>query len=399
LWAGILLGISASFRHDLGLYGLAALCAGDVIFRAMAAGTARERRRSAAIDLARLCGGALIPVLPVMIALLCYVPLHDLAYALFYYPARVYPAARALPFPDWHQVLQGFRHPWTIRSNAGVGDAEFNIVWAPVLVVVTAALWLLPAIRHRALSPWKAGTFSVLVLLTSLFFVKGLVRVSPEQMVQAVLLAFVLWMAILAEWANLTIVARIAAAVTTVWIAGCLLAASHAYYRNVHQNITRLHRSDGDQSFASLCHPPTGMSRAKCFSLPADELKAMAFVQQHTKPDDRIFVGNDRHDKLLDDDITFYFVSQRDAATRWYQFDPGVETTEPIQRQMIADLDRNHAVVVVREQGFSDSHEPNASSLSTGVTLLDRYIDANYQRSAAFDRISVLRRSTPFSRP
>jgi hypothetical protein len=59
----------------------------------------------------------------------------------------------------------------------------------------------------------------------------------------------------------------------------------------------------------------------------------------------------------------------------------------------VGDLDRNEVPVVVRvEDGFWE--EPNQSRISSGVDLLDRYLEARFVLQSRMDRYSIYRRRT-----
>jgi hypothetical protein len=128
---------------------------------------------------------------------------------------------------------------------------------------------------------------------------------------------------------------------------------------------------------------------------PGEEQVAR-YIEQHTGNDEMIYSGVGRHDKILANDLLIYFLSQRDPGTKWYDLNPGVQTTYPIQQQMIQDLDRNHVRYVIRNLTWDQECEPNASCNSSGVTILDQYINANYHTEATFPEVLILRRGTPF---
>ena len=75
-----------------------------------------------------------------------------------------------------------------------------------------------------------------------------------------------------------------------------------------------------------------------CFTvspLPSDvSLKdivgSVRYVEANSQPDDPIFVGLERHDLEEGNDILFYFESARRPATKWYHFDPGLQTSQKI---------------------------------------------------------------------
>ncbi len=103
----------------------------------------------------------------------------------------------------------------------------------------------------------------------------------------------------------------------------------------------------------------------------------VAAVQRYTDPGDFIFSGDLHHDELSENDVLLYFASGRHAGVRDYSFDPGATTRLDTQARMVADLQRNHVqLVVLRDWGFP--MEANKSRQSSGVTVLDDYIDAHY---------------------
>ena len=112
--------------------------------------------------------------------------------------------------------------------------------------------------------------------------------------------------------------------------------------------------------------------------------------KQTVGPDDPIFVGLERHDRLKGNNILFYFQTGRRPATKWYLYDPGLQTTEVIQTEMIRELQtvKPRYVVLFPVDDFS---EPNESSISSGVLLLDNFIRTKYKEVQEFGFISVLR--------
>jgi hypothetical protein len=58
--------------------------------------------------------------------------------------------------------------------------------------------------------------------------------------------------------------------------------------------------------------------------------------------------------------------------------------SSPPKQHMVDELERNTPPYIVLDSEFELSREPNDSSKSSGVTLLDRYIHDNYQPSETF---------------
>jgi hypothetical protein len=138
------------------------------------------------------------------------------------------------------------------------------------------------------------------------------------------------------------------------------------------------------------CHAK--VPRAGCADLYADEEWALSYVRARTAPDERIFVGNTRHDRAVGSNILFYFLAERDSATRYHELVSGVSTTRPVQEAIVADLERHGVRFVVLSSAFDEVIEPNASMLSSGVTVLDDYLRAHFAPVAAYAAFTIWQR-------
>ena len=145
----------------------------------------------------------------------------------------------------------------------------------------------------------------------------------------------------------------------------------------------------------SLCATPSGIPRIQCLSLDADRAEATRFVIANTRADERIFVGLTRHDKILINDTAMYFAAGRLPATRWHQFDPGLQTRADIQSEIIAELQAGRVRYVVLESHWDEKVEPNDSARSSDIHILDDYIRAFYQPVKTYGKVSVLVRASP----
>jgi hypothetical protein len=132
--------------------------------------------------------------------------------------------------------------------------------------------------------------------------------------------------------------------------------------------------------------PPDGRNgkrKAKNYNALVD------YIKENTKPDEFIFSGSVRHDKISVNDVLIFFASERHAGYRDFHMDPGSTTRQDIQQQIIRDLERNDVrLVVLADLGLPQ--EPNKSSESSGVTDLDDYIHANYTVRERFGQYFVL---------
>ncbi len=394
--AGLALGVSALFRHDLAVYALVALGASSVVDQHRR-GRA-ERRGFAGADFVRMCCTAAMVVVPVALWMVNKIPSHELYFDMIYFPGAVYAKVRSLPFPTASQVWHGFLHPHTPDEPA-LGTIEYNVVWLPVIAVLAAVPVIVTELRKRSEKAWHSTGMLALTLLTALMFLKGVVRVSPVHMVPGVVPAFVLLACLWASLPKSVGWVRVAVLIAVVWGSLCALANIHTDYLEFRHNLRMARGTDQNRlTFADLCHPQAGLERARCMILPNDERQAILFLQSESTADDRIFVGQSRYDVMRSGDVQFYFYSGREAATRWYDLEPAVETTAPIQNEMVCDIERNRTRYVVRDAAPLEL-EPNESRISGGVNVLGQYIERNYAQQRRFGEIEVLRRSTPFAAP
>jgi len=115
------------------------------------------------------------------------------------------------------------------------------------------------------------------------------------------------------------------------------------------------------------------------------------YVRAHTAPGETVFFGNARHDLIFINDLLAYFLADRPSPTRYAELHPGLATTVPVQQAIVADLAEKDVRWVVTRRGF-ESKEPNASGVSSGVTLLDDYIRTHYRPETTFGPYQVWQR-------
>src|SRR5215469_16427890 len=155
LWAGVALGASALYRHDLAVYALIALGGASVTDQLRRPKT--ERGGFVGADFVRLCWTAAIVMLPVAVWLIIKVPKHDLYFNWILIPGAFYAKVRSLPFPTLSQTIRGFLHPNT-PDVPGLGNIEYNIVWLPVLAALAALPLLVSEFRKHSSELWKSTT-------------------------------------------------------------------------------------------------------------------------------------------------------------------------------------------------------------------------------------------------
>lgn len=138
------------------------------------------------------------------------------------------------------------------------------------------------------------------------------------------------------------------------------------------------------------------LERAGCVFIQEDQQRAVEYVVSRTHPAEPVFVGNRRHDRLVINDVGFYFLMDRPCPTAYSELCPGVATTASVQKTIVADLrKRNVKWVVLADAPMST--EPNASSVGSGVTILDEFIRANYAEVITIGSYQIRSRSADFT--
>ena len=249
--------------------------------------------------------------------------------------------------------------------------------YMPLLIAAASVLFLFGnRIEKSSTKPYREHYLLVLALcfLTIVFFMRGMVRASVDHM-QIALIPSILLLALGLNTTSRKKIYRFLA----ISLSALLLVST--------------------VSFAAIklrSYPPiwtkilSGSSKAEgLFLLYQHRSEALQFLRDHTTYDDTLFVGAGRHDKVFSNDISIYFLSQRQPATHWYQFDPGLQNSPLIQEEMVHDLEANKPKFVWSETSWDDVREPNMSAVSHGVFLLDNYLEAHYVPVATFGKITI----------
>jgi hypothetical protein len=388
--SGFCVGITVLFRYDVGFYAFAALTLVSAVY-VLSRPTTRSARLTDLLRVLLPCWlGLAIVCVPVAAAYVVSGAFHDFLFDILTFPAHFYSRMRGLPFPGPSA---------TLRSPIQIGIYLPIFVWLASFCALFFDRRSSRAAGAPAARPW---IMLLLGLLSAFFYLKGLVRVSiihvalsivPALMLSAMLLPTIrrgaglrlARPAMIAALAGLIIVA----VPTLIVIAGDGRAALHTVRWAARSTTWTPATADMPAALGS-CSPTFGLERVACFAIDQTRADAIRYVEARSRPNDAIFVGLRRHDRIFANDALFYFVAARRPATKWYHFDPGLQTSKEIQTAMIGDLTATRPRYVVLEANWEDSTEPNESAVSSGVTLLDDFIRANYQPIRAFGTIAVL---------
>jgi hypothetical protein len=387
--AGAIAGIASLFRYDTGIALL--VIQGCVIVIGICHRLKDERLRAFLSAFGSYLVGFALMTVPPALYYLSVASLHPLIHDIFIFPSQYYHRARNLPFPAI---------TWTSFDNF--------VVYLPIAIVglslyaVRVAYLRMRDNKASALSEREqqrqCGFLIAFSLLTVAMYLKGFVRISVVQMYLATIPSLLLVAVLFQQRFIFRRIIRVSIAVVTslsllspAWCFLGELKYLREQFSSLPQSVWHTIRRTTPALEATWCRSPNSATRGVCFLSDDDRIQTIEFIDGHTRPDQMIYVGVTNHDRVFENDNFIYFASQRLPATRWSHFDPDLQNRYDIQAQMIQEMEINTPAYVVLDSEFK-SREPNDSSRSSGVKLLDEYVHEKYQYIQTFGRMSLWQR-------
>jgi hypothetical protein len=310
--------------------------------------------------------------------------------------------------------------PWGTRRRAGLAAAAVAVVTlGPFAVVAPGAMWHdtigfysiqslqrlpFPLAYHGPLKPSKLIEFYIPLILVAGLAVWAVAIVAGDRARIAledfspVPLAVVGLAYLLGRTDEFHLVPL--AAVLPVMLARAAPVTRPAVLRGAVALALALIAVHGvERRAGQLLHPPAlaavpGPAGDGVQTDPADARSLallLAELSRITRPGAPIFVANPRFDLVQAGDPELYVITGHPNPTRYDVMQPGVVTTAPVQREIIASLQRSGTRVVIRWlDPRADQVEPNGSGRSSGVNLLGRWIAAHYAPVARYGYYQVL---------
>ena len=390
-WAGILAGIATLFRHDLGFYtfisGLLAVFTFTYKIFDKPQKAIKKRIVSSLGALLRYSAGTGVILLPVCIFFISVCPIDVLISDLIEFPIKIYPKVRSLPFPLITPIhhLSGLQFNLLLYIYYSLYIMTFYI---PIAILVATAIQLISRMRRGFRITDKEWLVMLCLLMGVTLFNYVRVRPDPEHLTPFFIITTVVF-----PWFFHGVARKDGPKISrkyngSAWIVAFVLAVllvSFPVIKKVHKTTALV-----AGKFVSLkLERAYDIYDGGIFILPIRD--AIDYIKRYVPPGEKIFVGNARHDKIFFNDIMFYFLSNRHSATRYYHFDPGVQTTRAVQQKMIIEIKENTVNYIVL-WGIPQPQEPNESSKSSGVYDLDIFIYRNYEAVEQFGPYLMLRR-------
>jgi Dolichyl-phosphate-mannose-protein mannosyltransferase len=396
---GVTAGAAALLRYDTGIALLVLHVAVATIAAHRGATRFSSRAHAFASFIWPYSVGFLLLTLPAFLYYLSVAHLAPLLHDMIVYPFKYYHRGRNLPFPGVHLHM--------IEDLAVYPPVAIAVISIGIAVVTyfrtgSETLQSRPPVKGSA-PDWRNFAF-VFGLLTLGMYMKGLVRVSPFQMYVAIIPSLLL-IAVLFEHRSVLVRPVRIAIVALMWFSIVPVASLDVHWLKslyfngvtVPGHILALARGKVSSEESAWCKSENPLTRGFCFLAEEERIDTIEFIRSHTTPDQRIYVGLDRHDKIFLNDNIIYFATQRLPATKWSELDPDLESRYDVQTQMIQEFEMSTPPYIVLDSEFGWSQEANDSTRSSGVTLLDDYIRHKYEKLEAFGQLSIWRRSeSPF---
>ena len=138
------------------------------------------------------------------------------------------------------------------------------------------------------------------------------------------------------------------------------------------------------------------------FKVTPDEAQSLQelknFVNQHIPTDQALFVGLHRHDVVVIGDVMIYFILDRPIATRYQELHPAITDTQPIQHEIIREIQNDGVDYIILRHIFPDQvlERVKADFLKNlpyiGATDLDNFIRINFIQVEQFGPYTVWER-------
>ncbi|HYF53533.1 MAG TPA: glycosyltransferase family 39 protein [Salinarimonas sp.] len=295
---------------------------------------------------------------------------------LFVYNSSNYVAMRNLPFPR--------------LSDINGMPSGALVYLSPVIVLGAAIVVSTTGLRAHAVRAQSAfdGRLILLVCFASLsaaLFAKGLVRTSPLHMLGGNLAAVPAACAAFAIILDRTTAPRGLGRRTAqfAFLALALLWFGAVFELDV-----------AERNVRSVFDSKSRSEPRRIWPLDVEDhrLAALRDLAARVKEGERILSVTGRHDKVFVNDISAYWLLDRLPGTRWHHFDPGVQTSRAVQREMIEEAERLEVRTILRDRTWDHVEERNLSALSSGVGAFDDYLSSNFDLVASYGSVDILTR-------
>lgn len=374
--ASCMIGIAGLFRWDFGIFGLLALTF-TMTFAMMQERYNTDRH----IPFLSWIFAALAPA--IFILAVVYIPL----LVIFSNPIRWYqevPLFSFTEFAKWRNLefvrpaYWGLLDSSAIAFNRSIFDLAY--LGLPIILVIGALITVVRGFIRRSLKPIEINKFVLIIYLAFLcLFLLNQMRVRPSlwQGFPAIVTSLPLMLILLDHYK--TSIVRSRQMTTALNVIGFLLGAvlfNAALQGLLGSSSKRLIEFNTSRSSGIRVEPEM-----------KPYIDLVKYVQDNTILGESIYSGVQDHSRLFVNDAMLYFLTNRPPADRYLELEPGISNTSQGQEEIINALKRKNVHMIVLSNELSN--EPNNTSRSNGVKILDEFIRANYHLDRSFGNFMV----------
>lgn len=389
--AGLLTGLAGLFRHDFGFYLFLSelltvypFAFFHFIPKNGAEGSLKRIAKLLPFAWPHLLGVAL-PLLPVGLYFASVVPPGELMYDLVVFPSKIFPVVRDTSYPasipDVFALIRG-----EVALFGYLAEFSKRLAFYFPWMAFTAAIILFVSKKRQKqqnsglLKPapaWKWGA-GLLFVFGVLSFNNVRIRSDLPHLLPSFVCASLVLAVLISRILELRLFRR--GPVFGFGLAAAFVLLIYPVYE--------LQKPGMDERFRPLLYSHN-LERAKGVGVNPYQADAIHYIQSVTFPWEKIFVGNNRHDLIYNNDIMFYFLSGRHSATKYHELFPGLATSRAVQAKIVEDLQRNNVRYLVLLSRFQN---PGVTTEPVPVRLLDDFIAQNFQPVEKFGDWSVWER-------
>jgi hypothetical protein len=392
--AGLLCGAGAWFKHDVSFHIAFGLIAGLSLAWLMTPGRRPAGGVSPAGVLLRIGGGAAIAALPV-IALLAWKAGPDAWRDLVTFPAGDFRVVRGEPYPpllpDWAWLELWLRDPGNLVRAAETSVRFSRWIQANVPQILFAGSLVALVRMRRSLPPATLIVGAVCLAAMPLFWAAAHVQQNTH---------------LISLWIFSVMLGSLflTSAAPHTWTRGALMLLivlqTGSFLINPVRQLAEIAYFWPDH--ATLDFPSVAGIR-----VPRDRYEVnhpiVSFIRAHVPESEPIYAGLIRHDSIVINNQVFYYLSGRRVASRYNEIHPGFVDLEPVQREIIADLNRlNVRCAVLWEFGWSKAFMDDILAArrqaipAIGATVLDEFFRREFQEVARYgEYVLVWRKGIP----
>lgn len=346
-------GLTTIFRLDIGSYTLFA----NLLILIIHQTKSKFEIKKSLKNLLTIISGFSLVFIPVYLTIIISSGLENVVEQLIIFPSKVFPDYRSLPFPNPLNIFSDSYKITTRLNNFWQG----NVFYIPIIIYFSAIIIIFKNKNEENTHIERLKVLHI-VIAGLLFYLQASIRSDIEHLLPTLIVSTVIIVYIAFKFGKKAIIKISLASLT-------LLLLSVPIYKKIEQNSQKLELSKMPRLNGILISPMRYI-----------ELKTISdFFNENVHSDEKIYIGNTRHDLLYINDVMMYFILNRKAGTRYHELSPGQVTKKDAQIQIIRDLQNNGVKFVILRKEEIQTSEKNLSSISSGITILDDYLDINYR--------------------